>query len=272
MKNLLYTTILSSLMLMLSNSCKKGEFIDSNQEFSTIIIKNLENKIKIDSIYVDNQAYKFDYLGNLIPYIKKDSMEVVIKYTENNNDILTNKIFNSKIENVKGLNELHLFYDDPKNLTISIGKHPLEGVEIKDGKVLAKIFNSSKLLSPNNEPIHLAFYDFIDLTIPFEPIYSNIPTDTIFNITNRIPNNFQEFRYLKDQIFWKAKVLKENKEELLIDNKKVYLFILMGETMQERVLILNIETQSLNSQIDRNNWYEILDGYTDNNILIYMSR
>ena len=46
----------------------------------------------------------------------------------------------------------------------------------------------------------------------------------------------------------------------------------MGETMQERVLILNIETQSLNSQLDRNNWYEILDGYTDNNILIYMSR
>ena len=117
---------------------------------------------------MDNQAYKFDYLGNLIPYIKKDSMEVVIKYTENNNDILTNKIFNSKIENVKGLNELHLFYDDPKNLTISIGKHPLEGFEIKEGKVLAKIFNSTKLLSPNNEAIHLAFYDFIDLTIPFD--------------------------------------------------------------------------------------------------------
>lgn len=223
MKNQL-KIVIGMLFILLILSCQKGEYINQSQAFTTFKINKLgQGSFALKSIVYNNVEYNASNYSVLAPYVEEDSTMLVIKYNIDNKDYEVSE----KIAIKAGQNNMTVYLETPESTVLKFGDNPLGDINPPEGKILLKIFNKNKILSPNGDPIHLAFYNVEGGFDSNNPNYTEIPTDTLFNIGTEIPKDFQEFKRLNygSGGFWKAKVLNKDKSELQIDGKKVYLFL-----------------------------------------------
>lgn len=236
------------ILLSLIYSCEKPEYIKNDVGFTEIKISVVGDIRIINPMTYDGKEYM---TGELIPIDKnKDSVDISFFYNS------TKPALKMKIENKIGPNNYFLYYNNPIDSTAIISKkHPIDGEMPPEGKSLMKIINLNKTLSPNDEPIHLAIYEYktpwYEWVDPYVPIHDQIPKDTIFNITSSIPDNFTIISPLiLGPMSHFAKVLKENKEELLVNGNKVYVFF----NTVGNACILYLSNDKLEDQTDYNDY------------------
>ena len=214
---------LLALLLAIFYACSKGKMDEEFTRLSRLKFTS-ETGLLAEKIIVDGRITLLKSGSYIFPFDEKqDSIDIELLF-------VTGTKRKVRIPNLE-INDLHVNISNPVDSTIIISKeNPFKFDQTPpEGKQFIKIANMDKRLSPDGSPIHLVFFSyklpyqiFVD---PYEPPQMRTPIDTLFNVTS----DEGEFRLIPrppldgDYYYIVAKVLKSNKEELLIDGNRVYL-------------------------------------------------
>lgn len=244
--------ILILLIFFITFSCEKGEYINNSQEFSTLYITYLGDVFAPSSIIIDGNIYHSSNF--LFPYVERDSIELSLEFQDPRYN------FKKKIPNKKGKNEVLMYFNNLQDSTITIGNHPLEGIEVPDGYVAVKFMGTNSMLSTENSTLNLGVYDVIgEIVFGQEVNYTEKPVDTISNITNTFPEDFVLIKRPQPDKFIRVKFLNNNFEDILINDSRLYAFIPIPE--DQKVFMFQItEGGSLRRRNDLNSGLNNADG------------
>ncbi|MGG5901916.1 MULTISPECIES: hypothetical protein [Sphingobacterium] len=232
-RKLLSFTIILCLLTMIA-SCKKGELITNNQRFLNLTFTYI-NGPAITGVNYKGDDLKFGLSGYLIPFEDGvDSVDLILTLSDRKDKL------KQRVKIAPGNTVLYSYSKSPVDSAIIISdKGPLDGQIAPEGKILVKMFNSNTLLSPDGSPIHLAFYDGVGVWDTFNPVYTDEPVDTLFNITSEFPDQFSVLKRLNYfpsnggmEGLWKAKILKSDKTPLKTeDGKIIYAYLSFPQSL-----------------------------------------
>ncbi|MCT1532691.1 hypothetical protein M3B46_16925 [Sphingobacterium daejeonense] len=240
-------------LIIFTISCKKGQMMDDNINFSTFTWEAVGDVPHPISITIDD--IKFMSQPILFPYLNQDSIDLFLEFQR------SDKNFKKRIAFNKGENHFTYFYNDLIDSIVTIGPHPLKGIEVPSGKVALKIFGHNVKFSPKNKPIHLAIYEIEGEVIRGKEVkYTEKPVDTIFNITAKIPEDFKIINKNRPRTSIKTKLLDENKKDLIIDDVRAYAYFTFSENANVYILELSSYPPSLGDYRDPNSRVRHPDG------------
>ncbi|MCT1526121.1 hypothetical protein [Sphingobacterium hotanense] len=215
-------------------SCKKGEYLESGQKFGSVSFTPITGP-GVSNVEYNNTELKVKGNQYLIPIDEGvDSVDLILTFSERKDKV------KQRVKIGPGNTVFYSYSKSPVDSTIIISdKEPLDGQIAPEGKILVKIFNSNKLLSPDGSPIHLAFYDGVGAWDTFNPEYTDEPVDTLFNITSEFPDKFSVLKRLNYfpsnggmEGLWKAKILKSDKTPLKTeDGKIIYAYLSFPQSL-----------------------------------------
>ncbi|MCT1532686.1 hypothetical protein M3B46_16900 [Sphingobacterium daejeonense] len=247
-----YKYILLILLFIIISSCEKGEYLNKSQEFSTIKIDILGDVISPSAVIIDGNKYNSSNF--LIPFEEKDSIELSLEFPDQKYN------FKKKILNKKGENNVFLFFNNIQDSTITIGPHPLEGVEVPDGYVAVKVMGSNEQFSDENGNLNLGVYDVIgEIVWGQEVNYTKNPVDTIASISNTFPEHFTLIKRPQMDKLVRFKFLNSKYEDILVNGSRVYAF--RGFPEDQKVFMFQItEGGALRIRRDPNSGLNNADG------------
>ncbi|WP_293933208.1 hypothetical protein [Sphingobacterium sp. UBA6645] len=203
--------------------CSKGKLDEDFVPLSNIIF-NSETMIYPQKIEVGGKIYNAFGTSTIVPYNAADSTTDAVAIFSDG------KRLNFKFEN-KADNFLYSNILDPIDSIFVITKANPSHFDVPpEGLQYIKLVNQNTQLSPDGSPIYLVFFEyntpFTMFVDEYFPPQLNKAVDTLFNVTGdkkSLPKLMPRTPTGTDYMAIIAKVLKSNKEELLIDGKRVYL-------------------------------------------------
>ncbi|MGV6945862.1 hypothetical protein [Sphingobacterium kyonggiense] len=258
--------IIGLLVMLLVISCKKGEYINNSQEFSTIKLYGLNVNERLKSVSIDGVKYTTNPF--LTIFQDKDSIELSLEFEKSKFN------FKKKVLNKKKNEDLLYYFNNLKDSTLTIGPHPLSSVSVPNGKIAMKVFGENDRYSEKTGIMHLAVYKSEGEIKMGQPVkYSDKPIDTILNINNNIPEKFYFLPRPANRELIKFKFLDSKFNDLFIDGVRVYAFIQFDPNKKAFIYRIEPLLITLRRKNDPNSGLNNADGgYTvSNSFTMYMS-
>ena len=209
--------------------CQKAEEVNSFTALSTI--QFARKQADGYEIKIGKETIPFNILKKII---KTDSVEVSVVSLASKAEVLKQYI---KLEdNINTFTLLKMDPADEQTVVLMKGNGGIEGVEPEPGKIKVKFVNYNKELASNEAAIHLVFQELKEFDFGmFMSVYYDISTDTVFNVSRKVPADYTALPVKNPQVrstdyVGRFLVLKADKKPLLKEGQPVYLYLESSNT------------------------------------------
>ncbi|WP_293915301.1 MULTISPECIES: hypothetical protein [unclassified Sphingobacterium] len=217
------------ISVLVITGCQKGEEINSFTALSTVQFAH--KQAEGYEIKIGKETIPFNILKKII---RSDSVEVSVVSLTSKTEVL--KQYIKLEENTNKFTLLKMDPADEQTVVLMKGNGEIEGVVPEPGKIKVKFVNYNKELASNEESIHLVFQELKEFDFGmFMSVYYDISTDTVFNVSRKVPQDYAVIPVKRPQVgasefVGRFLVLKTDKKPFLKDGEPVYLYLQSSNT------------------------------------------